>query len=226
MPIWIPDHELVFPPHQFADETGLLAIGGSLSIQRLILAYENGIFPWFSPPDPPLWYSPDPRFVLYPQDIVISKSMRSILKKNLFTITYNQCFEDVVINCGSIKRNYGDGTWITEDIIKYYSDLQKLNRAFSVEVWQENKLVGGLYGVVLGNIFIGESMFAKVSNASKAGFITFIKDFTPLGLELIDCQVYSSHLQSLGAKMIKREHYLDILSKNKEKPPFFLSKNT
>ena len=198
-----------FPDVSEASEEGLLAVGGDLSTKRLLEAYKQGIFPWFSSNEPILWWSPDPRFVLFPHKLKVSKSMRQVLNHQDFSITVNQDFKSVITACSKIKRNGQDDTWITNSMITAYLKLYELGFAKSVEVWQDKQLVGGLYGVDLGNgVFCGESMFATVSNASKAGFITFIKNSN---YKLIDCQVYTNHLRSLGAEEISRTSFLKYL---------------
>lgn len=203
-------NKLEFPSVDDVDKQGIVAIGGDLSTERLKLAYQKGIFPWFNSDEPIFWWSPDPRFVLYPNDLKISKSMRKVLRNNEFTITYNQNFEKVITSCQKIARKDQDDTWITHDMLKAYIKLHKEGWAKSVEVWQHGELVGGLYGIDLGNIFCGESMFSKVSNASKAGFITFVQEKMKQ-YELIDCQIYTEHLASLGAKEIPRKTFLHYL---------------
>lgn len=201
--------KIEFPDVSEASFEGLLAIGGDLSSERLIHAYSNGIFPWFEDEEPLLWWSPDPRFVLFPKDLKISKSMKQILKKSEFKVTVNKDFKTVIEECALAKREGQNGTWITEQMIEAYIKLHKLGYAKSVEVWQNSKLVGGLYGVDLGNnVFCGESMFAKVSNASKVGFITFVQNSN---YHLIDCQIHTKHLESLGAKHIPRSEFLKYL---------------
>ncbi|MBL85763.1 MAG: leucyl/phenylalanyl-tRNA--protein transferase [Winogradskyella sp.] len=201
--------KIEFPDVSEASFEGLLAIGGDLSSERLIYAYSNGIFPWFDDEEPLLWWSPDPRFVLFPEELKISKSMKQILKKNEFKVTVNKDFKTVIEECALAKREGQNGTWITEKMIEAYLKLHQLGYAKSVEVWQNHKLIGGLYGVDLGNnIFCGESMFTKVSNASKVGFITFVQESN---YKLIDCQVYTKHLESLGAKNIPRTKFLKFL---------------
>ena len=198
-----------FPDVSEASEEGLLAVGGDLSTERLLEAYKQGIFPWFSANEPILWWSPDPRFVLFPHKLKVSKSMRQVLNHQDFSITVNQDFKSVITACSKIKRNGQDDTWITNSMITAYLKLYELGFAKSVEVWQDKQLVGGLYGVDLGNgVFCGESMFATVSNASKAGFITFVKNSN---YKLIDCQVYTNHLKSLGAEEIPRSEFIKYL---------------
>ncbi|MCB0398814.1 MAG: leucyl/phenylalanyl-tRNA--protein transferase [Winogradskyella sp.] len=201
--------KIAFPDVSEATFEGLLAIGGDLSPERLIHAYSNGIFPWFEDEEPLLWWSPDPRFVLYPNDLRVSKSMKQILRKKTFKVTVNKDFKSVIEECALAKREGQDGTWITDQMVEAYLKLHQLGYSKSVEVWQNNELVGGLYGVDLGNkVFCGESMFAKVSNASKVGFITFVQNSN---YNLIDCQVHTKHLESLGAKHIPRAEFLKFL---------------
>lgn len=200
-----------FPPIENTNEDGIIAIGGDLSPGRLLSAYKKGIFPWFSDEDPILWWCPDPRFVLFPHKLKIAKSMRPLFNKKAFDVTINQCFEKVIAHCADAKRKEQDGTWITQDMIKAYTTLHQLGYAHSVEVWQNKKLVGGLYGIVLGKVFSGESMFSLVSNASKYGFIHFVGYLKSKNCQLIDCQVYTQHLESLGAEEIPREEFLKLL---------------
>ncbi|WP_081208609.1 leucyl/phenylalanyl-tRNA--protein transferase [Salegentibacter sediminis] len=202
-----------FPPIDYADEQGLLAVGGDLNVQRLIAAYSQGIFPWYDDSQPVLWWSPDPRMILFPYRLKVSKSMKQLLKKDAFKVTYNEDFARVLENCANIKRPGQDGTWITEEIKAQYQKLHELNIAQSVEVWKEGELVGGLYGIYLKDkkVFCGESMFAKVSNASKYGFIKLVEKLRKDGLRLIDCQIYTDHLASLGAEEIPRKEFLNFL---------------
>ena len=200
--IWFPDLEE-------ATEDGLLAIGGDLSVERLLHAYKQGIFPWFEAEEPILWWSPNPRFVLFPEKLKVSKSMKQVLRNSDYKVTLNQAFVDVITQCSKIKRNGQEDTWITSGMIESYAELHRLGYAKSIEVWRDDVLVAGLYGVDLGNgVFCGESMFTKESNASKAGFITFIQN---TNYKLIDCQVYTNHLESLGAEDIPREDFLKYL---------------
>lgn len=201
-----------FPPVDWADESGLLAIGGDLSAKRLLLAYKSGIFPWYNPGEPIIWYSPNPRMVLFPNEIKVSKSMKQLIKSNKFTITFNQNFEEVIYQCKTIKRKNETGTWITNEMESAYINLNKLGYAKSVEVWEQQKLVGGLYGVDLGTVFCGESMFSLVNNASKFAFIFLVEKLKIEGYKLIDCQVYNAHLASLGAKEIPRSEFLKYLN--------------
>jgi leucyl/phenylalanyl-tRNA---protein transferase len=202
------DTDLLFPDVSLAEPDGLLAIGGDLSTERLLLAYQSGIFPWYSDDEPICWYAPAERCVLFPQKIFISKSMQQIINRKIFTITSNTVFEDVIQYCANTNRKDQDGTWITNDMQKAYINLHKLGIAKSVEVWQNNELVGGLYGLEINNIFCGESMFSKVSNASKAALIWLCKENN---YPLIDCQVRTEHLISMGAEMINRLDYGNLL---------------
>ncbi len=201
----------LFPPVHLADEHGLLAIGGELSVEWLLEAYQSGIFPWYNEGEPICWYSPDSRMVLFPKEVVISKSMRKIIRKQEFTITFNQDFESVIRNCKTIPRKDEFGTWITNEMEQAYINLHKKGIAKSVEVWKENELVGGLYGVDLGTVFCGESMFSKVSNASKTAFIYLAQKLERENYKIVDCQVYNDHLASLGAREIPREEFLKFL---------------
>ncbi|GAA0738418.1 leucyl/phenylalanyl-tRNA--protein transferase [Gaetbulibacter jejuensis] len=203
------NNDIAFPEITSASPEGVLAIGGDLSVERLLLAYKSGIFPWFSEDEPIIWCSPDPRFVMFPEKLKVSKSMKQVLRNTDFVITVNQAFTQVITECAKAKREGQDGTWITQTMIEAYTELHQLGYAKSVEVWLHNELVGGLYGVDVGNgVFCGESMFAKVSNASKAGFITFIQN---TNYKLIDCQVYTNHLERLGAEDMDREVFLGYL---------------
>ena len=207
-------NELYFPPVTEADEEGILAIGGDLSTQRLLLAYRKGIFPWYSDDEPIIWWCPNPRFVLFPDEIKISKSMRAVLKKQTYSFTINNCFNNVIKNCKTINREGQSGTWISEEVIDAYTNLHNLGYALSAETWKNNKLVGGLYGVKMGNIFFGESMFSLSPNASKFAFIQLVQHLKNEGVKLIDCQVYTNHLESLGAKMIDRNDFMRLLEQH------------
>ena len=213
MQLHILDNRIWFPPVKDALEDGLLAIGGDLSTERLLFAYRQGIFPWYDG-DVPLWWCPDPRFVLYPCKLRISKSMKQLLKQHKFRFTINSAFEQVIKQCMLVEREGQDGTWINEDVIKAYTTLHYQGFAHSAEVWQEDKLVGGLYGVRLSNLFFGESMFSLLSNASKYAFISYVQQLIQEGVVLIDCQVYTQHLESLGAEMISRDVFLKLLKEN------------
>ena len=205
--IWLTD-TIEFPGYDCTSEEGVIALGGDLSAERLTHAYKNGIFPWFSDNDPIVWYCPFERMVLFPAEIKISKSMQKIINKNEFTITENTAFEAVIYNCKNIDRNDGFGTWITNDMEQAYINLHKKGIAKSIEVWFKDELVGGLYGVEINHIFCGESMFSKVSNASKLAFMHLAKN---KNYKLIDCQIYNEHLASLGAREIDRSLFLSIL---------------
>ena len=207
-------NELLFPPVEFADEEGLLAIGGDLGTERLLLAYRNGIFPWYSEGDPILWWCPDPRFVLFPGELKVSKSMQSVIKTGRFQFTTNRAFSQVIQNCKTAYRPGQQGTWISPAIQRAYTQLHRLGYAHSAEAWQDGELVGGLYGIRLGKIFFGESMFSEVSNASKFAFITYVQQLRQEGLALIDCQVYTAHLEKFGARMIERKKFMKILKEN------------
>ncbi|HEY0298691.1 MAG TPA: leucyl/phenylalanyl-tRNA--protein transferase [Arachidicoccus sp.] len=213
MQLHILSEKLWFPPISEALSDGLLAIGGDLSEERLLLAYRQGIFPWFED-DVPLWWSPHPRFVLFPEKLKVSKSMKSIFKKNIFHFSINQNFKDVITNCRQVQRHDQAGTWITEDVKNAYINLHEKGFALSAETYNENgQLVGGLYGVLLGRIFFGESMFSTESNASKFAFINLVNELIQQNIALIDCQVYTQHLESLGAEMIDRKAFQQMLEK-------------
>ena len=205
----LPSDEVVFPNPELAYEDGLLAIGGNLSPERLILAYYHGIFPWFSDDDPICWYSPHERCVIYPERIKVSKSMKQVLKNGGFKVTVDECFEDVISKCAKAPRKDQPGTWITAEMQQAYIKLHQLGWAHSVEVWKNNELVGGLYGVAVGDVFCGESMFSSISNASKVAFIFLCQE---TNFKLIDCQLPNEHLLSLGAEMIDRKTYMEFLN--------------
>lgn len=203
--------ELFFPPVDEASYEGILAVGGDLSIERLLLAYKNGIFPWFDADEPILWWSPSERMVVNPHDYKVSKSIRNLLNQNKFQITFNQDFADVISNCKVTERKGQEGTWISDDIIKSYSSLHEMGIAKSIEVWQNEELVGGLYGVDLGHVFCGESMFSKVPNASKIAFVWLVNYLKENNYKLLDCQVHNNHLEKLGAFEISRETFMKVL---------------
>lgn len=213
MPIHILDNKLVFPPVHEAEPDGLLAIGGDLSVERLLLAYRKGIFPWYEGHDI-LWWSPSPRFVLFPEELYVSKSMKQVLKSNTFSFTTNTAFKQVIHSCKETFRPGQDGTWITDDVENAYTRLYELGHAHSAEAWMDGELVGGLYGIKMGNVFFGESMFAHVSNASKFAFISLVQQLQAEGIQLIDCQVYTPHLESLGARMIEGEVFQQLLAQH------------
>jgi len=204
--------ELYFPPLDMADEDGLLAIGGDLSIERLLLAYKSGIFPWYNEDEPICWWSPDPRFALYPSEINISSSMRTVLNNGKFRFTINRAFPQVIQNCKTVTRQGQEGTWISPAMQKAYINLHELGYAHSAETWLDGELVGGLYGIRLGNMFFGESMFCTKNNASKFAFISYVKQLQRENVKLIDCQLHTNHLESLGARMIDRKLFTEILA--------------
>jgi len=202
---------LYFPPVEDADEDGLLAIGGDLTPARLLLAYRSGIFPWFNDEDPIYWWSPDPRFVLYPSQLKISKSMQQVVKKQTFQFSTNKAFKAVIHACSTTPRNGQNGTWITNEMQDAYVHMHQLGYAHSAEAWLNDELVGGLYGIRLGNVFFGESMFSHVSNASKFAFIQYVQQLQKENVQLIDCQLHTQHLESLGAAMIPRKTFMQHL---------------
>ena len=208
---WLTDR-LVFPPVEAAKAWGGLAVGGDLSPERLLLAYRSGIFPWYDESQPIVWYAPDPRFVLFPHKLKVSRRMRPILNQNRFATTYDTRFREVIRHCQQIKRRGQPGTWITEDMLEAYCQLHALGHAHSVEVWQQDRLVGGLYGIAQGAVFFGESMFSLVNNASKIGFITLVRFLQQHHFTLIDCQVHTPHLAHWGAENISRQAYMHLLS--------------
>lgn len=212
MPIHILDDKLVFPPAHLAEPDGLLAIGGDLSVERLLLAYRKGIFPWYEGQDI-LWWSPSPRFVLFPDELNISKSMKQVLRNDSFRFTVNRAFSQVIHHCKETFRPGQDGTWITDDVENAYKKLHELGHAHSAEAWRNGELLGGLYGIKMGNVFFGESMFAHASNASKYAFIKLVQLLQSQGVQLIDCQVHTPHLESLGARMIEGEEFQEYLTK-------------
>lgn len=213
MPIYRLDERLLFPNPRLAEEEGLLAVGGDLRPERLLLAYEYGIFPWFNAGEPPMWWCPDPRYVLFPDRLKVSRSMRNLLNKQTFSVTMDTAFTEVIQGCASLSLGRTEGgTWITSEMEDAYIQLHDLGFAHSVEVWLNQELVGGLYGVSLGKIFFGESMFTRKSNASKFGFIYLVHHLKHWGFDLIDCQQGTRHLISLGAEAIPRKTFLNILS--------------
>lgn len=209
--MYLIDKELYFPPVEQTSKEGVLAIGGDLSPERLLLAYKNGIFPWFDDGDPIMWWCPANRMVLFPDEFKPSKSMRSLINKGIFRVTMNLAFRDVILNCQKIYRPDQYGTWITDEMIDSYTFLNEIGRAKSVEVWLDNELVGGLYGVDMEHVFCGESMFSKVSNASKVAFAYLVQYLKANHYKILDCQVYNDHLASLGCREIDRGYFLDIL---------------
>jgi leucyl/phenylalanyl-tRNA--protein transferase len=212
MSLFILDNELVFPPAQLAEPDGLLAIGGDLSMDRLLLAYRQGIFPWYEGRHI-LWWCPDPRFVLFPEELKVSKSMRQLIRREAFDFRINADFRQVISQCKTVARRGQESTWITDEVREAYIRLHKAGYAYSAEAWQDGELVGGLYGIRMGRVFFGESMFSKVSNASKYAFICYVQQLQTKGIQLIDCQVYTEHLESLGAGMTSRDNFLQWLSR-------------
>ncbi|WP_421946353.1 leucyl/phenylalanyl-tRNA--protein transferase [Phaeodactylibacter xiamenensis] len=219
MPVfWLDPEHIIFPDPIHSTPDGLLAAGGDLSKERLLLAYRNGIFPWYAPGDPILWWCPDPRCVLFPEDLKVSKSMRPYFNQRKFEVTYDRCFTEVMLACAQQPRNGQAGTWITREMMKGYTRLHEAGFAHSVEVWKEKELVGGLYGIAIGKVFFGESMFARASNASKFGFISLVHRLEAQGFTLIDCQQETGHLLSLGATTIPRPEFLQALRANDAHP--------
>ena len=203
--------ELYFPPASETSPEGIIAVGGDLSPERLLLAYQNGIFPWYDNDEPKLWWCPEERMVLFFENLRITKSMKKIIIRKEFQVTFNTAFRDVISNCQQAPRKDQDGTWISDEIVESYCKLHELGHAKSVEVWQSGELVGGLYGIDLGDVFCGESMFSKVPNASKVAFIHLAKQLEMANYKLLDCQVYNDHLNSLGCIEIDRDEFLAIL---------------
>ena len=216
MPVYLLSDNLIFPSPQLAPQEGLLAVGGDLSQERLLLAYRMGIFPWYSKDEPIMWWSPDPRLVLYPSELKVSKSLKKTIKKRLFQVTVDQAFESVIKACAQSRTRMQEGTWIVNDMIAAYCNLHESGLAHSVETWQAGKLTGGLYGVSLGKCFFGESMFTRTSNASKVAFVALVELLKTLNFNLIDCQVTTTHLLSFGAREIPRTRFLKELEKSLE----------
>ncbi len=215
MPLHALTHQLWFPPVEDALEDGLLAMGGDVSVDRLLLAYKQGIFPWYDG-DTPLWWSPDPRFVLFPGKLKVSKSMETLIRKETFRFTINTAFSRVIRCCKELQRKGQDGTWITDELENSVNKLHELGFAHSAEAWLDDELVGGLYGMRIGRLFFGESMFSKESNASKFAFIKYVRQLQTENVFLIDCQVYTEHLESLGAEMMGRKEFTEALKLNIE----------
>ena len=214
MPVYLLTEELLFPPPHLAEDGGLLAVGGDLSVERLLLAYSSGIFPWYSDDEPILWWSPDPRLVLYPNELNVSGSLRKVLRKQVFRVTMDAAFPQIIAACASIR----DSTWIIDDMIRAYCRLHESGYAHSVEVWQDGELAGGLYGVSLGRCFFGESMFSRRSNASKVALYHLVEHVKALHFDLIDCQVTSDHLLRLGAREIPRRQFLAEIKQSLKSP--------
>jgi leucyl/phenylalanyl-tRNA--protein transferase len=214
MPVYFLSDDLVFPPPQLATEEGLLAVGGDLSQKRLLLAYQMGIFPWYSENEPILWWSPDPRLVLYPKEIHVSKTLRKIIKKNVFQVTMDKTFDRVITACSQVHLQKARGTWLVKDMVKAYCQLHHSGFAHSVETWYQGELAGGLYGVSLGKSFFGESMFSRINNASNVALVTLAKHLKTLSFDMIDCQVSTEHLKRFGAREITRSRFLEQLRKS------------
>ena len=202
----------VFPSPYLASKEGLLAIGGDLSLKRLLLAYSNGIFPWYSEGEPILWWSPDPRLVLYPNELKVSRSLKKVIKKGVFEVTIDRAFEEVITECARVRLENREGTWIVEDMVQAYCRLYEYGFAHSVEVWMQDSLAGGLYGVSLGKCFFGESMFTRITNASKVALVGLVKHLKTFNFAFIDCQITTGHLTRFGAREIPRARYLNELA--------------
>ena len=211
MPVFRLSQEHIFPPVELSEPDGLLAVGGDLSAGRLVEAYTRGIFPWFSNRGPIMWWSPDPRFVILPGGLRVSRSMKQVIRRSIFDITFDTSFREVITSCSRARRR-DRGTWITKDMIEAYVRLHKEGYAHSVEARQDGRLVGGLYGLSLGRAFFGESMFSDVSNSSKAAFIVLAEKLFGLGFRIIDCQVHTEHLESLGAVFVSRTDFMNIVA--------------
>ena len=214
MPVFLLSDTIEFPTPHLASEDGLLAVGGDLSQERLLLAYRMGIFPWFSNNEPILWWSPDPRLVLYPHEIKISKTLRKVIKKDVFSVTMDIAFNEVINQCAQVRVQKNEGTWIVRDMIDAYCNLHEAGFAHSVEVWHQGDLAGGLYGVSLGKCFFGESMFTRVSNASNVGLVKLLEHLKELSFDMIDCQVPTEHLTRFGARKIPRKLFLKQLERS------------
>ncbi len=218
MPVFLLSDTLDFPPPQRARQDGLLAVGGDLSQERLLLAYRMGIFPWYSEEDPIIWWSPDPRLVLYPDELKVSRSLRKVIRQERFRITLDTAFAQVIDACAQVRLERGEGTWIGPDMVRAYRRLHASGFAHSAEAWREGRLAGGLYGVSVGGCFFGESMFSRESNASKAAFVTLVAHLRTLGFDLIDCQVRTDHLIRFGAREIPRNRFLAQLDASIRRP--------
>ena len=218
MPVYRLTQDLVFPSPHLASHEGLLAIGGDLSVKRLLLAYSLGIFPWYSDGEPVLWWSPEPRLVLYPDELKVSRSLNKIIKKGAFKVTMDRAFEEVISECARIRLENQEGTWIVDDMVSAYCRLHATGFAHSVEAWRDERLAGGLYGVSLGKCFFGESMFTRVTDASKVALVALVKHLKALCFALLDCQIATAHLKRFGAREISRARYLDELNKALKTP--------
>ena len=218
MPVFLLSDKISFPPPYLASKEGLLAVGGDLSQKRLLLAYRTGIFPWFSDDEPILWWSPDPRLVLYPEEIRVSKTLKKTIKKKMFHVTMDSAFVQVINQCAKIRLQNNQGTWIVKEMIDAYCKLHESGFAHSVEAWYQNELVGGLYGVSLGKCFFGESMFTRVSNASNVALVKLVEYLNALSFDMIDCQLTTEHLLRFGAKEIPRISFLNQLEESLKAP--------
>jgi leucyl/phenylalanyl-tRNA--protein transferase len=218
MPVFLLSDKIEFPPPHLASEHGLLAVGGDLSQKRLLLSYSMGIFPWFSNDEPIMWWSPDPRLVLYPREIKISKTLKKIIRKNVFKVTMDLAFRDVVQHCADVRLKKDEGTWIVKDMMDAYCRLHESGFAHSVEAWHQGELVGGLYGVSLGRCFFGESMFTRISNASNVALVKLVEYLNAFSFDMIDCQVTTDHLIRFGAREVSRARFLAQLKKSLETP--------
>jgi len=219
MPVFVLDNSLEFPHPKYSEPTGLLAIGGDLKIERLLLAYKNGIFPWYSEGNPILWFSPDPRLILLPRQLRVSKNLGKVIKSQKFKVKFDTCFEDVIFRCAKIRRKNQDGTWITNEMVDAYIKLHEEGLAHSVESFYEGELVGGLYGVSLGAVFFGESMFYSLNNASKVALYYLVQSLESWKFDFIDSQIPTDHMKSLGAREIDRDSFLKMLQKSLNKKP-------
>ena len=218
MPVYLLSDKRLFPPPHLATQEGLLAVGGDLSPERLLQAYQKGIFPWFAEGEPIMWWSPDPRLVLYPAQLHITKSLRKTIKQGKFRITFDHAFDRVIDACAATRSGSHEGTWIVTEMIDAYQRLHDLGYAHSVEAWQEDQLAGGLYGISLGRSFFGESMFTHVSNASKVALVTLVKQLERMAFDMIDCQIKTEHLMRFGAQLIPRTRFLEELTRSLSAP--------
>jgi len=218
VPVFQLSDDLIFPPPQLARQDGLLAVGGDLSLERLLLAYRIGIFPWFSVGDPILWWAPDPRLVLFPAELRISRRLTRTIRQNRFTVTFDTDFPAVIRHCAHVRLQKGEETWITGEMIKAYCRLHEAGYAHSVETWLDGKLAGGMYGVSLGGVFFGESMFSKVTDSSKVALVTLVQHIASLNFDMLDCQVRTEHLISMGAREIPAAKFYDLLRQSLAKP--------
>lgn len=219
MPVFQLTEEIVFPPVDLAEPDGLLAVGGDLSEDRLLAAYSLGIFPWYSEGSPLLWWSPDPRTVLLPAELKVSRRLERVIRREEFQVTFDRAFAEVVRNCVEVHRTRSGGTWITAEMAEAYVRLHRIGLAHSVEAWQSGELAGGLYGISLGGVFCGESMFTLRSNASKVAFVTLVRRLGERGFSLIDCQMKTDHLASFGAREVARSDFIELLGKAMERDP-------